>query len=110
MTPAHEPIIIVATLDPAEGKAAEVEQSCRQAVRAVHNEPGCQRFALHRAADGSGALVLIEKWESEAALDAHVKAPAYADLGKKLDGALAVPPQITYLQQLPEGDERLGVV
>lgn len=110
MSQSPEPVVIVATLQPLPGQEAAVEAACRAAVRAVHTEPGCERFALHRGVNGSSALVLLERWSSTAALDAHTTAPAYAELGAELAGALAGPPEVVYLQALPEGDERLGAL
>ena len=63
-----------------------MEAACRVAARAIHTEPGCERFALHRGVDGSNSLVLVEKWSSAAALDEHTTAPAYAELGELADG------------------------
>lgn len=110
MSQPSDPIVIVATLQPLPGREADVEAACRDAVRVVHTEPGCERFALHRGTNGSSSLVLLEKWSSQAALDEHTKAPAYAELGAKLSGALAAPPEVVYLQPLPDGDDRLGAL
>lgn len=110
MSRSSDPIVIVATLQPLPGREADVEAACRAAVRAVHSEPGCERFALHRESNGSSKLVLLERWSSAETLDHHVAAPAYAELGARLDGALAAPPEIVYLQPLPDGDERLGAL
>lgn len=108
MTPHSEPVIIVAKLQPLPGREAEVEKICRDAVRAVHTEPGCERFALHRLTDGDGALVFVERWASQTAFDEHTRAPAYAALGSGLDGMLAGAPEVLVLQSLPEGDPSLG--
>lgn len=110
MSQSSDPVVIVATLQPLPGREAEVEAACREAVRAVHTEAGCERFALHRGTNGSSTLVLVEKWSSPSALDEHTKAPAYAELGAKLAGTLAAPPEVLHLQPLPDGDERLGAL
>jgi quinol monooxygenase YgiN len=110
MSQPSDPVVIVATLQPLPGREADVEAACRAAVRAIHTEPGCERFALHRGTNGSSSLVLLEKWSSAATLDEHTAAPAYAELGAQLKGALAGPPEVVYLQPLPDGDERLGAL
>jgi len=46
-----------------------VIDALRPAIVAVHEEPGCELYAIHEAADGS--LVMIEKGESVELLDAH---------------------------------------
>lgn len=108
MAPASDSMVIVAKLKPAPGKEEEVEKICRNAVRAVHAEPGCERFALHRVKDGDGGLLFIEKWASEASFQEHTKALAYAELGAALEGLLAGAPEVLVLQSLPEGDPQLG--
>lgn len=109
MNEADEPVVVVATIKPLEGKADEVEAALRAAVREVHAEPGCRRYALHRATAG-GAFVLIEQWASAQALDTHSKQPALAELRRRLDGLLAERLDVVVLDALPEGDPELGAL
>jgi quinol monooxygenase YgiN len=74
----------------------------------VHKEDaGCELYALH---EGQDRLVMIEKWASEAALNAHLKAPALADLGGRLGGKLASPTDIQLLQPHPAGTAQQGTL
>ena len=49
----------------------------------MHEEDGCELYALHQAAD---RLVMIEKWASPEALRTHSKGAALAALNPRLAG------------------------
>ncbi|GAA5169933.1 MULTISPECIES: putative quinol monooxygenase [Amycolatopsis] len=106
----ENPVVVVATAEASPGKEDEVEQAFRKAVRAVHTEPGCLLYALHRDPRSPSTFVMVEKWASAEALATHGKAPALAELGGVLKGLLARPLEVRTLTPLPEGDERLGQV
>lgn len=101
-------VVVVATITPLEGREADVETALREAVPAVHEEPGCLLYALHRAP--SGAFVMVERWASAEALRVHGKAAALAALGRRLDGLLAVPNDVQVLEPLPAGHAEIGAV
>ncbi|AKE01152.1 hypothetical protein XU06_29825 (plasmid) [Rhodococcus erythropolis] len=104
------PVIGVVTLRPIPGREKEVEQACRDAVRATHEESGCQRFALHRINTDGGGLAIIEKWASSQALEEHLQSPAFAHFGDALNDALVGPPEFISLDPLTEGDPVLGEI
>jgi len=101
-------VVVVATITPAEGREADVEKALRKTIPAVHDEPGCLLYALHRAP--SGAFVMVEKWASAQALEVHGTAAALTALGPMLEGALAAPTDVQVLEPLPEGDADSGTV
>lgn len=103
-----DPVVVVATITPQPGQEAAVESALRDAVRAVHNEDGCLRYALHRTLDEPARFVMIEKWETAAALDAHGRGEALAELGGRLKELLAGPTDVVRLAALPDGDTELG--
>lgn len=86
----NEPIVVVATISAVEGQAAAVERALRQAVVQVRPEPGCERYDLHREDSQADRLVMIERWASRAALDRHLKAPAFQELARALDGIATI--------------------
>ncbi|WP_236792910.1 putative quinol monooxygenase [Amycolatopsis sp. GM8] len=106
----NDPIVVVATAVAVEGKEDQVEQAFRTAVPAVHAEPGCELYALHRDPRSPSTFVMIEKWASTDALRTHGKGPALVALGQALDGLLAEPLAVRTLTPLPAGDERPGRV
>lgn len=101
-------VIVVATIDVLAGMEERAEQVLRSAIPAVHAEPGCQRYALHRASNSSTTFVMVEKWQSAAALDRHVEAAAFTELTAALADCLAKPIDISVVTPIPEGDDHLG--
>ncbi|WP_334047859.1 putative quinol monooxygenase [Alteromonas gracilis] len=56
-------------------------QSLTVLVQASRKEPGAVMYDLHSSDDG--LFVITEKWESQAALDAHEEAVHFADFQEK---------------------------
>ncbi|EAR24464.1 hypothetical protein A20C1_12572 [marine actinobacterium PHSC20C1] len=80
----------------------------RPAVSAVHEELGCELYALHEAVDGS--FVLIEKWESVELLDAHGSSPAVETLVGAIGEHLTAPVDVTRLTGIPMGTDAQGAL
>ena len=100
------PVVVVATTLTAKPDSVEtVREACKRAIEAVHQEPGCELYALH---EGNGTFVFVEQWADGDALKTHSTAPAIATLfgevGEHLDGA----PDIKMLQPVPAGDAGKG--
>jgi quinol monooxygenase YgiN len=102
------PIVVTAVFVPAPGKYSEVVEALEPAIAAVHEEPGCILYAIHRAPDDT--IVMIEKWESEELLDEHGAGPAVAALNASLEGKLAKPVDVTRLVPLPAGTAEQGLL
>ena len=102
------PIVVTAVFVPAPGRHDEVVAALEPAIAAVHQEPGCILYAIHRAPDDS--IVMIEKWESEELLDEHGAGQAVADLNASLEGKLAKPVEVTRLVPLPAGTAEQGLL
>jgi quinol monooxygenase YgiN len=101
-------LVVVATLFPHAEHREEVVAAIAEAIARVHAEDaGCQLYALHEGAD---RLVMIEKWDSEELLNAHLKAPALAELGDRLSGKLASPTDIQLLRPHPAGTPQQGIL
>ena len=101
------PIVVVATMKAKPESVDAVRDACKQAIEAVHSEPGCDLYALHEA---DGTFVFVEQWADSDALTAHSQAPAVATLfgavGELLDGA----PDIQMLQPVVGGDPSKGAL
>ncbi|NOX52865.1 MAG: antibiotic biosynthesis monooxygenase [Planctomycetes bacterium] len=50
--------------------------------RLSREEPGCLRFEVYHSQKDPKVFLLIERWESEEALDAHRQAKAYQEIYK----------------------------
>jgi quinol monooxygenase YgiN len=103
-----DPVVVTAIFHPANGEWDAVLAALQPAIAAVHEEPGCLLYAIHEAPDGS--IVMIEKWETTALLDAHGKGAPVAALNVALRGHLAAPTEVTRLVPLPTGQESKGAL
>jgi quinol monooxygenase YgiN len=57
------------------GKSADQIDAFARLAPVVRAEPGCLQYDLHRVIDDPDRFVLLEAWESDAALLAHQGAP-----------------------------------
>jgi quinol monooxygenase YgiN len=100
-------VVVVATIVPLAEHRDEVIAVFTETIAQVHDEDGCELYALHEAPD---RLVMIEKWASREALRVHSASPALAAMGPKLAGKVAGRPEIIVLDQLPTGDLGKGAL
>lgn len=107
---ADSPVVVVATMIAKEGQEDVLEKTLRTAIAAVHAEPGCLKYALHRKAGTTGHFVMVEKWESAEALRVHGKAAALREAGPALAQALAGSPEVLVFNPLPAGDQQRGAI
>lgn len=99
------PVVVVATLIAKPDSVDTVRNACKQAVEAVHQEPGCELYSLHEA---DSTFIFVEQWADADALKAHSTAPAvttlFGTVGEHLDSA----PDIKVLQPIVAGDPARG--
>ena len=53
------PVVVTAYFRPASGQHDRVVEALRPAIAAVHEEPGCELYAIHDAPDGT---IVILGW------------------------------------------------
>jgi quinol monooxygenase YgiN len=66
--------------------AADVEavaDAVRRAGELSQREPGCTRWEAYQADADPRRILLVEQWESEAALDGHRRGEAYTQIYSK---------------------------
>ena len=101
-------VVVVATIRPRPEYRAEVIAAMAKTIADVHaRDDGCLLYALH---EGDDRLVMVEKWASQQALDAHAKGPNLAVLGPKLAGKVTAAPEVIVLQPAPAGAPAKGAV
>ena len=100
------PVVVTAYFRPAPGQHDRVVQALRPSIAAVHEEPGCELYAIHDAPDGT--IVMIEKWSSVQELDEHGSGKAVRAQNAALKGLLTSPVEVTRLVPLPAGTEEQG--
>jgi quinol monooxygenase YgiN len=103
-------VAAVAIMTAQPGKEHELEVALRALVAASHADAGCVKYALHRAADDPAKLVIVEKWASQADLEAHGANPQLAAFGQAAAGLLAGMPTLVFMQPLAEGDAAKGTL
>ncbi|WP_149538580.1 putative quinol monooxygenase [Siccirubricoccus phaeus] len=91
-------IHVIAIITAKPGKREEVLGHFRANMPAVHAEQGCIEYGPAIDLEGAGSIqtpfgpdtfVVIEKWESPAALKAHAAAPHMAAYAAKVKDLLA---------------------
>lgn len=100
------PVVVTAYFHPAAGQHDQVVDVLEQAIPAVHEEPGCELYAIHDAPDGT--IVMIEKWSSVGELDDHGVGEPVRALNASLEGLLASQTEVTRLVPLPAGTGKQG--
>ncbi|MGY1639731.1 putative quinol monooxygenase [Geodermatophilus sp. SYSU D00703] len=101
-------VVVVATISPQPEHRDSVREAVLSAIPQVHDEPGCERYALHEGQDGR--LVMIEQWESPEALATHGKGEALTALSRALEGKLTGQPELQVLSAVPAGDDVKGAL
>ncbi|MDQ3610343.1 MAG: antibiotic biosynthesis monooxygenase [Actinomycetota bacterium] len=103
-------VIGVVDVVTADGKAEEVIAAVEVCVAKPHAEEGCISYALHRDNADPNHLVLVERWRSQADLDAHLQSAHVADLFAVAGtpGMLAAAPSLTFATSLGLGDPTKG--
>jgi quinol monooxygenase YgiN len=84
-----------------------LEAVLRDVIPAVHEEDGCELYALQR---GTDRLVVLEKWRDADALGAHGSGENIQALGARLTGLVQGQPDVQVLEAIPIGDTDKGAV
>jgi quinol monooxygenase YgiN len=99
-------VVVTAVFQPAPDRKDELVAALRASIPAVHEEEGCQLYAIHDAEDGT--ITMIEKWDSREALAAHAAGSAVKALGAAVAGLVAGPATVTTMDPLPAGTPEQG--
>jgi quinol monooxygenase YgiN len=98
---------VIARVHPKSGRLQDVLDVYAEAVPLVHQEQGCELFAVHT--DGE-SVFLVERWTTPDALDAHAKGPVLAKIRSGLDGLVSGPSDIWRVDNIPLGEPAKGTV
>ncbi|MDQ0707770.1 quinol monooxygenase YgiN [Arthrobacter woluwensis] len=99
-------VVVTAIFTPLPGAHEQVVGALAPAISEVHQEPGCELYAIHQAPNGQ--IVMIEKWSDEELLDRHGAGTAVARLNASLEGLLEAAPVVTRLIPIPAGTAGQG--
>ncbi|MBA3982594.1 MAG: antibiotic biosynthesis monooxygenase [Acidimicrobiia bacterium] len=85
---------VVAVITATSGSESEVREALTELVTATRTEAGCRSYELFESASAPGTFVTIERFEDQAAMDAHMQsdhiAAAFAAAGEHLAEAPAI--------------------
>jgi len=70
-------IIGTVRLLPPPDRRADVSEVLRSVQGPVRAQPGCAACDIYDEQGPEAAIVFVERWESDAALDAHLRSEAY---------------------------------
>lgn len=99
--------VVIATITPKPDQIDAVEAALKELIPSVHEEDGCELYALHRSRD---RFVFVEKWRDMDALGVHGSGPNVKALNAKLEGLTAAATEVQVLRALPAGDGAKGAV
>lgn len=91
---------IIATLKTQPGHEAAFEELAKALVAAVNaNEPGCLLYTLFKAEEPS-TYVFLERYQDEAALQAHRSSAYMKDLGRRMGDHMDGRAQVVRLREV----------
>ncbi|MET8957005.1 putative quinol monooxygenase [Streptomyces sp. NPDC004393] len=99
--------VVIARLIPAPGQTQNVLDVYRDLAPLVHQEPGCELFALH--SDGEN-VILVERWLTPDDFQAHLASSNLQRIRDALKPLLAAPTEIWPVESVPLGDPSKGVI
>jgi len=98
-------VVVVATIIPLPEHRDAVIAAFTETIPEVHEEDGCELYALHQNED---RLIMVEKWASGEALRTHSRGAALAAMGPKIAGKTTGPADVVVLHAVPAGDQAKG--
>lgn len=101
-------IVVTARLFPKPGHLADVLAALHAASAAIYAEQGCELYAGHEAPDGT--IVMIEKWATQADLDAHLAGEPVRVYREARAPFEAQRPQMELLKPLAGADSERGAL
>ena len=100
--------VVVGSLKAQAGKEDEAREALGDLVGPTHAEDGCLLYSLHQGLVDPTRFAFVERWESQAQLEAHLGSDHIAAVLAKAGDLLAEPPDIVVYGALPQGEERKG--
>jgi quinol monooxygenase YgiN len=89
-----EVAMLSAIFDASPGSEEALAAALSRYVVMTRNVPACRNVDLVASATQGGRLVVIEKWDSGAAVQAHLDSPLMTDMAREVVPLLASQPVI----------------
>jgi quinol monooxygenase YgiN len=108
--PRSPQVVVVATVEVLPGREDEALALAEELVTVTHDEAGCLAYAVHRDLDAPGRLVLVERWTSPVALEAHLLSPHARAFAERIGALVSAPPVVTRTSPVVLGDPVKGAL
>ena len=95
------PVGVIARFAPHPEKRSDLQALLEGMVAPTRSEAGCRSYNLYQVSDG-GDLVLIERYDDQAALEHHRTTGHYLNYRAQLSPLLARPISVTVLSPVDE--------
>ena len=96
------PVGVIARFTPLPEKRSDLQALLEGMVAPTRSEPGCRSYNLYEAPADSD-LVLIERYDDQAALEHHRTTEHYLNYRSQLSPLLASPISVSVLAPVDEG-------
>ena len=87
-------VIVHAFIEVKPGTEQAFVAAAEKCVAETRKEPGCRFYTLYNDNENPQKFVIVEEWDSKAALDEHMTLPHFITLGEAIKDILAAPPEI----------------
>ena len=91
---------LIARLRTQAGKADVVAAALLSLAGPSREEPGCMLYDVCRSKSDANELLVLEEWESQAALDEHMATPHFQAFVAAIGEALAGEPELAFIERL----------
>jgi quinol monooxygenase YgiN len=91
---------LIARLHAQPCQADQVAAALAELAGPSRAEAGCIFYDVCRSTADPTQLLVLEEWESQAALDVHMATPHFKAFGERIGGALAGAPELIFLERL----------
>jgi len=99
--------IVIAGVHPESGRLQDVLDVYRETAPLIHEEHGCELFAVHT--DGASVFI-VERWSTLEDLKAHGRGPVFARIKDVIAGAVQRPSEIRVVENVPLGVPAKGTI
>jgi len=101
-------VVVTAVFYPKAGKKQELAEAMQRGIAAVHEEKGCELYAIHDAEDGT--ITMLEKWTTVEDLDVHGAGDPVKILNEDIADLIEKPTLVTRMTAIPAGTEAQGLL
>lgn len=103
-------VVVVVLSRAVPGRVEEGLAAFSKIAAVTHTEEGCLAYALHREPADPDRIVLVERWATREALDAHLESAHLLAFRRDSDDIWAEPATIMVLDPVGSGDPAKGLL